>query len=110
MPHAVGVFASNVYNWLMTIRLTPDQESIAQQAVKNGLATSVEEFVTVALRQMRAELTPDLEARLGMSTDDINRELDKGLAGDAKPWEGAATFHENMLKKYLDRSLGRSTK
>ena len=44
------------YNYVMTTRLTPEQEAIVQQAVASGLASSAEEFLSVALERWRAEL------------------------------------------------------
>ncbi len=43
----------------MTIRLTPDQESLVQEAVASGLAPSAEDFVSKALRNQRDELAHD---------------------------------------------------
>ncbi len=94
------------YRECMTIRLTPSQQSIVDQAVKDGKAQSAEEFITVALRQLQQDLEPNLEERFGLSTADLNRELDKGLDGSASLWEGATSFHRKMTVKYQDL-LGR---
>ncbi len=94
----------------MTIRLTPIQESIVRQAIKDGKVETAEEFITVALQQMQRDLETNLEQRLGMPIDDINRELDKGLSGDAVAWEGSAQFHDKMVKKHRTVSRGGSSK
>ena len=94
----------------MSIHLTPDQESIVAKAVAEGKAASAEDFVTVALRRMQDDLEPGLETRLGMSIDDINRELDNGLTGDTAAWEGADAFHKRMLTKHRDILSDGSTK
>jgi len=47
----------------MVIRLTPVQESIVEQAGKDGKAGSAEEFMTIALRRMQYDPAPDPEAR-----------------------------------------------
>jgi hypothetical protein len=80
------------------------------KVVSRGVATSPEDVVTVALRSMDEALEPDLETRLGMSVDEINRELDKGLSGPATRWEGAKSFHERMLAKHQDALSGRPQK
>jgi len=98
------------YSQIMPISLTPIQESIVEQAVKDGKAASAEEFVTIALRRLQDDLAPDLETRVNMPIGDINRELDKGLAGGATPWEGADAFHKEMLAKHQDVLRGGSTK
>jgi hypothetical protein len=92
----------------MTIRLTPDQEAIVERAVATGLAPSAEAFVSMALSHMQDELNFDLEARLGMDIDQLNAEIDKGLATPSRAWEGAASFHSRMLKNQQDIASGRS--
>ena len=92
----------------MTIRLTPDQEALVHDAIAKGLAPSPEDVVTIALRTMRDEFEHDLEARLGMDTPTINRELQRGLDSPATPWEGATSFNKRMLKKHRDALSGNS--
>lgn len=87
----------------MTVQLTPDQEAIVREAVAEGLAPSAEAFVSMALANMRDELAFGLEERLGMTFDQINAALDRGLDGPAEPWEGAESFHARMLRKHRDR-------
>ncbi len=79
------------------MRLTPDQETIVDRVVAKGKVRSAEDFVTVALRQMEGDLSADLESRVGMSIDQLNAELDKGLQGPVTEWEGAEVFHQRML-------------
>ena len=98
---------AELYNSTMTVRLTPDQEAIVQRAVAEGLAPSAEDFVSMALWQMRDELVFDLEERLGMKLDQINAELDKGLEGPTTRWEGAASFHARMLQKHQGQTAWR---
>ena len=93
----------------MTVQLTPDQEAIVQRALAEGLAPSAEDFVSMALRQMRDELAFDLEERLEMNLDQINAELDKGLEDPATRWEGAASFHARMHRRQSPTSANRST-
>lgn len=90
----------NAYNLTMEMKLTPTQEALVARAVAKGMAASAEEFVTAALRNMDTDLDESLEDRLGMSVDEINRELDKGPSGDAQKWEGADAFHEKMLARH----------
>ena len=85
---------------IMAMRLTPDQEALVQQAIAKGVASTPEDVVTAALRSIEADQDPDLPVRAGMSLDQLNRELDKGLEGQSTPWEGAEAFHERMLAKH----------
>ena len=96
------------YTDVMTIRLTPDQEALVERAVASGLAPSAEAFVSMALRQAQEDLTFDLQERLGMDTDRLNAEIDKGLTGPSTAWEGAASFHARMLQTHQDVTGGRS--
>lgn len=90
------------------MRLTPDQEALVHDAIAKGLAPSAEDVVTLALRTMRDDFEHDLEDRLGMDTDTINRELQKGLDSPVSPWEGAESFHKRMLEKHRDALSGSS--
>ena len=86
--------------------LTLDQQAIVRQAVADGLASSADDFVSVALRRMQDDLTFDLEDRLGMSVEQIDREIDRGLQGAVTPWDGAASFHARMLQTHGGARLG----
>jgi len=92
----------------MTLRLTPSQEVIVQKAVADGLATSPEDFISMAIEQMRDDLSFDLEQRLGMDVEEINQALDKDLGGDAQVWEGGNAFHAKMMEKHRKAPRDRS--
>ena len=53
----------------MTIRLTPDQEKLVQEAVSSGLAPSAEDFVSQALRNERDELARDADLEHWLRTE-----------------------------------------
>lgn len=89
----------------MLMTLTPDQQAIVRQAVADGVASSAEDFISLALQRMQDDLTFDLEDRLGMSVEQIDREIEKGLRGAVMPWEGADSFHARMLYTYGDVRL-----
>lgn len=81
----------------MGIELTPEQESLANQAVEAGHFSSVEDFVQAAVLAMCEDLEASAETRLGLSTDQLHAELRKGFeSGPAEPWEGAASFNARI--------------
>ncbi len=99
-----------LYDQLMAIQLTPDQEAAVRRAVERGVAGSAEDVVNAALRLMDLEADTDLEQRLGMSRDELNRELDKGRVGPFGVWEGAKQFTERMREKHQGTLSGRPAK
>ena len=92
------------------MRLTPDQEAIVQRALARGVAGSPEEVVTAALRVIELDDERPVHERLGMSSDQLNDELRKGLEGPFTEWEGAESFNQRMREKYQAELRDRSSK
>ena len=102
--HSPTNFLANLpckpYNLHMTIKLTAQQEALVERAMARGMAASPEDVVTAALRSVVDDVEPAIEARLGMSREQLDHELRKGLEGSSHRWEGADAFHQKMRAKH----------